>query len=102
LVANVLPLAIPLGSFRVLLAIAPPVIGITGAPFLSAIQASLAIFAVRGDLLAVVIGTAPPLAGWIAAYRLLRLKLGWLETALAVPTLAYAHIGGCRTGGARF
>ena len=102
LVANMLPFAIPLDGLRVLLAIPPPVIGIPGAPFLSAIQTSLAVFRVRGDFLAVVIGAAPPLADRIAAYRLPRLKLGWLETALAIPTLAYAHIGGCRTGEARF
>ncbi|HEY6304079.1 MAG TPA: hypothetical protein VIX14_13550 [Terriglobales bacterium] len=98
MVPNLLLVAIPLNRLRVLLAIPPPVIGIAGAPFLSAIQASLAIFGVRRDLLAVVIGAAPPLALWIPAYRLLRLKLGWLENPPAIPTLAYAHIGGCRTG----
>ena len=92
-------LAIPLDGLRVLLAILPPVIGVAGAPFLRTVHAYLAVFRIRGDLLAVIIGAAPPLAGGIAANRLPRPKLGWLETALTIPTLAYAHIGRCRTGG---
>jgi hypothetical protein len=47
-------------------------------------------FRIRGDLRAMIIGAASPLAGRIAARRLRRLKIGWLETALTIPTFAYA------------
>ena len=56
LVPNVLLLAVPLDDGWVLFAISPPVIGVAGAPFLRTVPAYLAVFRVRGDLLAVIIG----------------------------------------------
>jgi hypothetical protein len=85
LVPNLLLLAIPLDGLRVLLAILPSVIGVAGPPFLRTLQAYLAALRVRGDLLAVIIGAASPLAGGIAAHRVPRLKLRWLEDSLTMP-----------------
>jgi hypothetical protein len=101
LVPNVLLLAIPLDGLRVLLAILPPVIGVAGAPFLRTVEAYLAVFRIRGDLLAVIIGAAPPLAGAIAAHRLRRLKLRQLEDSLAIPTPPLIHTDSCRARGAQ-
>jgi hypothetical protein len=60
--------AIPLGGLRVLHAVPPRIIGIARAPFLRTIQAYLAVFRIRGDLLPVIFGAAPQLAGGIAAH----------------------------------
>ena len=98
LVPNVLLLAVPLDGSRVLLAIPPPVLGIAGPPFLRAVQAHLAVFGVPGDLLAVVIGAAAPLAAGVAAYRLPRLIFRWLEGSFTVAASPFDHTAGCRTG----
>ena len=98
LVPNVLLLAVPLDGSRVLLAIPPPVLGIAGPPFLRAVQAYLAVFGVPGDLLAVVIGAAAPLAAGVAAYRLPRLIFRWLEGSFTVAASPFDHTAGCRTG----
>ena len=99
LVTNVPLLAVPLddGSL-VLLAIQPPVLGIAGPPFLRAVQAYLAVFGVRGDLLAVVIGAPAALAAGGAAHRLPRLIFRWLEGSFTVAASPFEHTGGCRTG----
>jgi len=49
------------------------------APLLRALQTSLPIDRIGGDLPPMIITTAPPLAGWIATNGLSRLKLGWLK-----------------------
>ena len=67
MVPNVLSLAVPLNGAGVLLAIAPPVIRVPGAPLLRTVQAHLAVFGIGGDPLAVIIGAAAPLATRFAA-----------------------------------
>jgi hypothetical protein len=89
----VLLLAVPLDGGWVLLTVLPPVIGVAGPPFLRTVQAYLAVFRICGDLPAVIIGAAPPLAFGIAAYRLPRLKLRWLEGSLTIATLPFDHTG---------
>ncbi len=96
LVPNVLLLAVPLHGGGVLSPISPPVIRMAGSPFLRAVQAYLAIFGVRGDLLAVIIGAVPALAAGVAAYHLRRLIFGWLEAPLTVAASPFDHTGGCR------
>jgi Zn-dependent protease len=96
LVPNVLLLAVPLDGGRVLLAIPPPIVRITGTPFLRAVQAHLAVFRVRRDLLAVILSAAAALAAGVAAHRLSRLIFRWLEDPLTVPASPFDHTGGCR------
>jgi len=62
------------------------------------VESCLALFEVGGDLLAVVIGAAAPLAAGVTAYRLPRLIFRWLEDSLTVGALPFDHTGGCRTG----
>jgi len=102
LVPNVLLLAVALDGGGVLLAIPPPVLGIAGAPFLRTVQAYLAVFGVPGDLSAVMIGAAAPLAAGVAAYRLPRSIFRWLEGSLTVGASPLEHTGGCRTGARSF
>lgn len=102
LVPNVPLLAVALDRGGGLLAIPPPIIGVPGTPFLRAVQAYLAIFRVRGDLLAMIIGAAAPLAAGVAAYRLPRLIFRWLEGSLTVGASPLDHTGGCRTGARSF
>jgi hypothetical protein len=92
LVRNVLLPAIPFHRGRVLLAIPPPVIRVPGSPFLRAIQAHLAVFRVRSNLLAVVFSAAPALAAGIGAHRLRRLIFGGLEDPLTVAASPFVHI----------
>jgi hypothetical protein len=49
------------------------------APLLRALQTSLPIDRIGGDLPPMIITTAPPLAGWITASSLSGLKLRWLQ-----------------------
>jgi hypothetical protein len=95
-VPNVLLLAVPLHGGRMLFAVTPPIIWIPGSPFLWAVQAHLAVFRVRSDLLAVILSAAPALATGIAAHRLSRLIFRWLENPLTVAALPFDHTGGCR------
>jgi hypothetical protein len=88
--------AIPLDGGRVLFAIPPPIVWIPGSPFLRTVQAYLAVFRVRCDLLAVIFSAALALATGIAAHRLPRLIFRWLEDSLTVAASAYDHTGGCR------
>ncbi len=98
LVSNVLLLAVPLDGCGVLLTIASPIIRVAGPPLLRAIQADLTVFGVRGNLVAVVVGAAAPLAIRLAADRLPRLILRWREDQPAIPALPFSgHIGRCRT-----
>ena len=96
MVPNVLPLAVPLDGGRVLLAISPPIVRVTGSPFLRAVQAHLAVFRVRRDLLAVILGAAPTLATEVAAHQLSRLIFRGLEDLLTVEASPFDHTGGCR------
>ncbi len=73
LVPNVLLLAVSLYGGRVLLAIPPPVIRMAQAPLLRTVTAHLAVFRVRGDLLAVILGATAALAVGAAAHQLPRL-----------------------------
>jgi hypothetical protein len=76
-----LPLALPI-SFRprgIVLKQLRPVVRVLRAPLLRAFQTPLPIHQIGSDLPPMVIVTAPPLADWIAAGGLRRLKLGWLE-----------------------
>jgi hypothetical protein len=82
LVPNVLLAAVPLDGGRVLLAITPPIVRVTGSPFLRAVQAHLAVFRVRSDLLTVIFSAAAALANGIAAHRFPRLIFRWLEDHL--------------------
>jgi hypothetical protein len=92
----VLLLAIPLHGSRMLFAIPPPVIRIPRSPFLWAVQAHLAVFRVRSDLLAVILSAAAALATGIAAHGLSRLIFRWLEDPLTVAASPFDHNGGCR------
>jgi len=56
-----------------------PVTWMLRAPLLRALLAHLPIHRIGGDLPPMVVVTAPPLAGWIAAGGLSRLKLGSLK-----------------------
>src|SRR5262252_7998928 len=78
-----------------LFAVPAPVIRIPGPPFLWAVQAHLAIFRVRSDLLAVILSAAAALATGIAAHRLPRLIFRWLEDPLTVAASPFAHKGRC-------
>jgi len=73
LVPNLLPLSVPLDGGWVLFAIPPPVIRMAGAPLLRTVAAHLAVFRVRGDLLAVILGATAALAVGAAAHQLPRL-----------------------------
>src|SRR5262249_43839817 len=97
LVSNVLPLAIPLNSSRVLVAITPPVIRIPSTPLLRTIQAHLAVFRVSSDLLAVIIGPTLSLAARLAASRLPGMILRWVKGSITVGAARFDHTGGCRT-----
>src|SRR5215831_7975098 len=79
-----------------LFAVPPPVIRIPGSPFLWAVQAHLAVFRVRSDLLTVILSAAAALATGIAAHRLPRLIFRWLEDPLTVAASPFDHNGGCR------
>jgi hypothetical protein len=76
-----LPLTLPV-SFcprRIALAQLRPVARMLRAPLLRAFQAPLPIHRVGGYIPTMVIVTALPLAHWITANGLSKLKLGWLE-----------------------
>ena len=90
-------LAIPLDGGRVLFAIPPPVARGAGSPFLRAVQAYLAVFRVRRDLLAVVLSPPTAPATGIAAHQMSRLILRRLERSLTVAATPFDHTGGCRT-----
>jgi len=88
-----LPLALPvsLRPLRILLAQLHPVARMLRAPLLRAFLAYLAIHRIAGDLSPMVIVTALPLAGRIAASSLSRLKLGWLKRTLAIAAEPFSH-----------
>jgi hypothetical protein len=64
---------------RIALAQLLPVARMLRAPLLRALQASLPIDCVGGDLPPMVIAAASPLTGRITTNGLSRLKLGWLK-----------------------
>jgi hypothetical protein len=72
-------LPVPFRPRRIVLAQLLPVARMLGAPLLHAVQAHLPIHRIGGDLAPMVIIAAPPLAAWITASGLSRLKLGWLK-----------------------
>jgi hypothetical protein len=92
----VLLLAIALDGGRVLFPILPPIVWIPGSPFLGTVQAHLAVFRVRRDLLAVIFGAAAALTTGVAAHRLSRLIFRGLEDLLTVAASPFDHIAGCR------
>jgi hypothetical protein len=92
----VLLLAVPLDGGRALLAIPPPIVRITGSPFLCAVHAHLAVFRVRRNFLAVILGAAAALTTGGAAHQLPRLILRGLEDLLTVAASPFDHTGGCR------
>jgi hypothetical protein len=96
LVPEALPFAVPLDGSGVLLAIPPPVIRMSGTPLLRAVAAHLAVFRVRGNLLAVILGATAALAVGAAAHQLPRLVFRWLEGVPAKAASPFAHNGGCR------
>jgi hypothetical protein len=97
LVPNVLLLAVARDCGGVLLAVPPPILRVAGPPFLRTVQADLAVFRIRGDPLAVIIGAPLPLARGFAAYRLPWLIFRWLEGSFTVAALPFDHTAGCRT-----
>jgi hypothetical protein len=90
LVTNVL-LPVPLDDGGMLLSVTPPVVGMSGAPFLRAVQTDLSILRVGRDLLAMVVGATPTLAIRIAAHRLPRLILRWMEDLFAVAATSFDY-----------
>jgi hypothetical protein len=78
-VSLLLAMPVALRSCRILFEQLLPVARMLRAPLLRALQASLSIHCVGGDLPPMVIVAASPLAGRIAANGLSRLKLGWLK-----------------------
>ena len=78
-IAELLLLAVPVHRVRMRRTILFPVIRIPSPPFPGTIAANLAIFRIVGDLLAVVISPATPLADGFATDRLARLKLRRLK-----------------------
>ena len=96
LVPNVLLLAVPLDRDWVLLSVSPPIFRVAGSPFLRTVQAYLAVFRVRRDLLAVILSTPSALAAGVTTYRLTRLIFRWLEDLLAVAASPFDHTGCCR------
>jgi hypothetical protein len=87
------PLALPI-AFRprgIVLEQLRPVIRMLRAPLLRALQTHLPIHRIGGDLPSMVIVTAPPLASWIAAGGLSKLKLGWLKRTLAIAADPFSH-----------
>jgi hypothetical protein len=92
----VLLLAVPLDRGRVLLAIPPPIVRITGPPFLWAVHAHLAVFRVRRNFLAVILGAAAALTTGATAHQLPRLIFRWLEDPFTVAASPFDHTGGCR------
>jgi len=92
----VLLVAVPLDGGRVLLAIPPPIVRVTGSPFLRAVQAHLAVFRVRRDLLAVTLVAAATLTTGVAAHQLSRLIFRGLEDLFTVAESPFRHTGGRR------
>ena len=91
-------LAVPLDGGWVPLAIPPPVIRMAGAPLLRAVAADLTIFRIRGDLLAVILGTTAALAVRAAADQLPRLvfrRQEDLRTEAASPFDHTAVVASC-------
>jgi hypothetical protein len=76
-----LPLALSVAfrPRRILFAQLFPVAWMLRAPLLRAVPAPLPIHRIGGDLAAMVVVAALPLAGRITASSLRRLKLGWLK-----------------------
>jgi len=60
---------------------------------------NLAVFGIGGKLLAVIIGASPLLAPRSAADHLPRLKSGWLENLITIPTPPLDHTGVCHAEG---
>ncbi len=79
-----------------LLPIPPPIVWVTGSPFLGAVQAHLAVFRISRNFLAVIVGATPALAAGVVTHRLLRLIFGGVEELLTVPASSVDHTGGCR------
>ena len=66
-------------------------------PRCRATAANLAVLGIGDNLLAVIIGASPLLAPRSAADHLPRLKSGWLENLITIPTPPLDHTGVCRT-----
>jgi len=78
-VSLLLALPVAFRPRRIVLAQVLPVARMLRTPLLRALQAPLPIYRVGGDLPPMVIVTASPLAGQMAANGLSWLKLGWLK-----------------------
>src|ERR1019366_9019796 len=87
------PLALPVAFRRraIVLAQLLPVARMLRAPLLRGIPAPLPIHRIGGDLPPMVIVAASPLAAWIAASSLSRLKLGWQKCFLAIAAGPFSH-----------
>src|ERR1035437_10469653 len=91
LVPLLLALPVSFRPRRIVLAQLLPVARLLRAPLLRAIPAPLPIHRIGGDLPPMVIVTASPLAAWIAASSLSRLKLGWQKCFLAIAAGPFSH-----------
>jgi hypothetical protein len=86
-------LAVVFDDGRIALASSPPVIGMAAPPLPAAILTDLTVFRIGGNLLAAIIGAAPPLAFWPTANGLPGLKLRGLEDLLTIATTPFDHTG---------
>jgi hypothetical protein len=83
-----LSLSVALGGLGMSAPVGPLIIGVLGAPLLTAVQYHLGVDRVGLNLAAVVIGPAMTLALWLAANALLESVRGWMKASLAVRTAA--------------
>jgi hypothetical protein len=86
-------LAIAFDDGRIALPTPAPVLGVPAPPFARAVLANLPVFRVRGYFAVSAIGAPASLALHFTAYRLTRLKLGWLKEPLTIATLPFEHTG---------
>ena len=96
--SNLLLPAVALDGGGMLLAVLAPVIGMAGAPLLWTIETDLPVFGIGGDLLAVIVGTAPALAVSAGADGLPWLILRGLKHLFAIAAAPFDHRRFCRTG----
>ena len=91
MIAEFLLLAVPGGRVGMRSSILLPVIRIANSPFSGTVAAYLAVFRIVGDLLAVVLSPATPLADRFATHRLARLKLRRLKGFVAIAAASFPH-----------
>ncbi len=91
LIAEVLPLAVSLNDFRLLLPSSPPVVGVPSPPLLHALTAHLPILRIVGESAKVIVAAAVALASRTGADGLLGPVLRGLENLLTIAAAPFFH-----------